>query len=113
MTDVLSRISTELVVAISTFVLGYLAHQRSVAESKASLKNAHEDKKMFFYELELKNLNDKQLNIQTQLEKTIARLERERVYLAERIDALEKEIEEMRDEVYLWREKYYGCINSK
>lgn len=86
------QIPVEMIVGLSTFVLGYLAHIRSVRELKIERHNEYEDNRIRFQELELEHLNKKQEAVESYLMRSIEHLEKERDYLSAKVDRLQDEI---------------------
>jgi len=98
-------IKPELLVGVSTFVLGYLSHVRSSNERRAKSKAN-------LYKLELDNLNNKQSSIQEYMENAIDKLTSERMDLYGRIDKLEDKIDRLEEEAYHWQVKYLEVVRD-
>ena len=102
----------ELVLGISSFVLGYLAHLRNLNEANQKSESKHEQTRMHYYELELENITTRQQSIQEFMEKSIGRLEEERDRLNERVIRLNAKIDKLEQENLDWQMRYIEIVKK-
>ena len=103
---------SELLVAASSFSLGYLTYLQSRKERLTKKQQQQEESRLKLYELELENLVKKQTSIQNYMNKAIDRLEAERKVLYERIKYLEGKVDLVEDEAVDWQHRYFEMINN-
>ena len=110
--EFLGSISTELVVGMSTFIIGYLTHIRGQQEAKNKVISERETRRLHTYELELETISKRQSNIQDYMEASIERLEKERDKLHERILKLQLQIDHLEKENLNWQMKYIDLLKK-
>lgn len=102
----------EIWIGLATFIIGYMTHRREVKEHNQTRQQKQHDSEQRWFEVELEHLVEKQQSIQDYMERSIERLESDKVRLTERIIALEDKIDKLERENYECKFQYEALLRE-